>query len=396
MTSPSVPIADDCHALIQELDLGPADGLRVVVKDCIDIAGTVTGCGSAALRGAPAAGAHAQVVRDLLDAGCRITGKAQMHELAYGMTGVNPACGTPVNPRWPERIPGGSSSGSAVAVASGICDFAVGTDTGGSVRQPAICCGVYGIKPTFGRVDRAGCHPAESSLDCIGVMARSAQMLIRAMGAIDPGFAPRTLTHAPRLARIRSELNRDVGDRLLYGLMEGLPALPPVPVAGMDEAFAAGMFIIGAETARAHGHLLDGDHSLGGDIRARLTAARAITRDQIAQAEQVRTRFTAAVDAALADVDALVTPALPEIPPTLAQADDPAHILPLTRFLRPFNLSGHPAIVLPVATGPGEGPIGIQIVGRHGDDALLCAIAEWLAGTCQAFQMPPIQRKDTA
>lgn len=149
------------------LVIGVDGGPTVAVKDCLDIAGHVTRCGSAAYADAAPALTNSAVVDRLLEAGCRIVGKTRLHEIAYGMTGVNAYEGTPVNPRWPDRIPGGSSSGSAVAVAAGSVDFAIGTDTGGSVRQPAICCGVIGFKPTFGRVDRRGALPAVSSLDCI-------------------------------------------------------------------------------------------------------------------------------------------------------------------------------------------------------------------------------------
>ncbi|WP_127104691.1 amidase [Pararhodobacter zhoushanensis] len=373
------------HALVAPLDLG-GDGLRVVVKDCIDIAGYATRCGSRAFDDAVPADRHADVVQALLNAGCRITGKTNMHELAYGMTGVNEAYGTPVNPHWPDRIPGGSSSGSAVAVAAGICDFGVGTDTGGSVRQPAICCGVYGIKPTYGRISRRGLSPATSSLDCVGAFARDMDMLIAAMQAMDPSFARVTLTAAPRLARIKAELDDEVGQALVYALMEGAPEVDYVTLPSLEAAFAAGMTVIGAETVAAFGHLLDEGAPLGADIRARLTASRAITPDQLAQAEAVRAAFTAEVDAVLATAEALITPALPMVPPTLTEAQDPKTVLPLTRFLRPFNLSGHPAIVIP-SRRPSDGlPVGLQLVGRKNDDARLCAIAKWLAESLPAFK----------
>ncbi|WP_353475965.1 amidase (plasmid) [Salipiger sp. H15] len=356
--------------------------MTVAVKDSIDIAGQVTACGSAALRDAPPAEAHAAVVEAVLAAGCRIIGKTGMHELAYGMTGVNPTFGTPVNPAWPDRIPGGSSSGSAVAVAAGLCDFAIGSDTGGSVRQPAICCGVYGIKPTFGRISRAGCHPAESSLDCVGVFARSAETLNRAMAAVDPGFCRHApLSRAPRLARIKCDPDPALGEALRIAMQEGAPHAGYVTLAQFDAAFDAGMVLIGAETARAYGHLLDSGAQIGADVRARLEKALGITLEEVARAEAVRASFTAEVDAALETVDALVTPALPHVPPTLTEAEDPAAVLPLTRFLRPFNLSGHPAIVLPMKTGPRSLPAGLQIIGRKGDDAHLCAIAEWIAAS---------------
>lgn len=372
-------------ALVGTLDVG-GSGQTVVVKDCIDIAGTVTRCGSAALHNAAPAKAHAAVVETVLAADCRIIGKAAMHEFAFGMTGINETFGTPINPQWPDRIPGGSSSGSAVAVAAGLCDFAIGTDTGGSIRQPAICCGVYGLKPTFGRISRAGCHPAESSLDCVGVFARTAPGLTRAMAAVDPTFSRVDLTDAPRFARVQADLDETVGQRLIYGLMEGLPHADYITLDGMQEAFAASMTLIGAETRAALSGLLAQDAPMGADVKARLKAAQTITPEDVAEAERVRAQFTAEVDAALETVDALITPALPSVPPTLAEAGDAARVLSLTRFLRPFNLSGHPALVLPCAFTPGALPMGLQIIGRKGDDARLCAVAEWMAKTLPIFR----------
>ncbi|WP_425074802.1 amidase [Sagittula sp. S175] len=375
-------LTDRYSALVRPLNLGPASGLRFVVKDCIDIAGEVTASGCAALADRPPAAHHAQVVQDLLASGARVTGKAKTHELAFGMTGINAAFGTPVNPRWPERIPGGSSSGSAVAVAAGLCDAALGTDTGGSVRQPAICCGVYGMKPSFGRISRAGCDPRSSTLDCVGVFARTAAMLTRAMAAIDPSFAPVRLTQAPRLARVKArDLDPAIGEPLVYGMMEGLPEVAYITLPGMGDAFDAAMTIIGCETFAACHRLLD-DPRLGADVRARIAAAGRTTPAELGRAERIRDAFTAEVDAALVGADALITPALPTVPPLLTEADDPAKVLPLTRFLRPFNLTGHPAIVLPVRA---ELPLGLQIIGRKGEDARLCAIAEWMAATCTCF-----------
>lgn len=372
------------NAIVKALDLG-GSGPRVVVKDCIDIAGEVTACGSAALMASAPALKHAAAVEALLAADCHVIGKANMHELAYGMTGVNETFGTPINPKWPDRIPGGSSSGSAVAVAAGLCDFAVGTDTGGSVRQPAICCGIFGIKPTFGRIGRAGCHPASSSLDCIGVFGRTAQALADGMVALDPSFKRVAMISAPRVARVKCPIDKGVGDPLVYAVMEGLGDAAYIELPLMEEAFHAGMTIIGRECATAYAPLMAHPEKLGADVRARLEAAQQIDAAAVAKAEQVRRAFTAQVDAALEQYDVLMTPALPIIPPTLDQAQDPAHVLPLTRFLRPFNLSGHPAIVLPIPVGPQNLPAGIQIIGRKNEDAELCEVADWLASTLRAF-----------
>lgn len=378
------------NALVQSLDLG-GSGLRVAVKDCIDIAGTVSACGSQALRNSPPAPRHADVVATAITSDCRIVGKTNMHELAFGMTGVNNSFGTPINPRWPDLIPGGSSSGSAVALAAGLCDFALGTDTGGSVRQPAICCGLFGMKPTFGRISRAGCHPAKSSLDCVGLFARNAKMLTQAMDAIDPTFLPSTLSSAVRLARVKCDPDKAIGDMLIYAIMDGLPDAGYITLPFLDAAFEAGMTIMAAEAAQAYGHLIDAEAPLGPDIQHRLEKARSVTAAQVSAAKKLRDQFTDAVDTALTQFDALITPALPQLPPSLKQAKDPATVLPLTKFLRPFNLSGHPAIVLPILTVPDGLPAGIQIIGHKGEDAKLCAIAEWMAKTLPAIHQEDFQ-----
>ncbi|MEP1767800.1 MAG: amidase [Sulfitobacter sp.] len=377
----TVATSDYC-ALAHTLDMGK-DGPRVAIKDCIDIKDMVSACGSAALRDSLPAAQNAVVVDTLLAQNCKIVGKTNMHELAYGMTGINDAFGTPINPRWPDRIPGGSSSGSAVAVAAGLCDFAIGTDTGGSVRQPAICCGVFGIKPTYGRVSRTGCHPVDSSLDCVGVFARTAEMLTKGMAAIDPTFQQHPIATPPRIARIMCD-----ADPLIDNVLDAsFPKAAPLTLAHLSDAFDAGMTIIGVEAAQAFGGLIEGDQPLGADIRARLGTAREIPDQSLRHAEDIRTAFTNEVDAALKDHDVLVCPALPLVPPTLEDAKDPATVLPLTKMLRPFNLSGHPAIVLPFFAGPDALPAGVQIIGRKGEDEHLCAFAEELAATLTVFQL---------
>lgn len=362
--------------LVADLALGgPDDGsaLRVVVKDCIDIAGWPTMCGSRAFADAAPAAENADVVVRMLDAGCRIVGKANMHELAYGVTGANAFTGTPVNPDFPDRIVGGSSSGSAAAVAAGMVDFAVGTDTGGSIRMPAACCGIFGLKPTFDAVSRKGASPSQSSLDCIGPFARDMAMLIRAARIMIPGFAEAEAPSSLRLARIDCENDADI-DEAVDGVLTRLGAA--VHAVALDEfgaAFRAGITIMQFEMAALFGHLV-GTGLLGADIDARLAAAAKVAPEAVAEAEAVRARFTAAVDAVLGEYDALVLPTLPSVPPTLAEAQDPATALRLTELVRPFNVSGHPAITLPTRAAQGL-PAGLQIVTRKGADACLCAIA---------------------
>lgn len=361
--------------LVERLALG-GGGPTIVVKDSIAIAGHPTRCGSPAFADAAPAMEHADAVQALLDAGCRIVGKANMHELAYGVTGLNAWTGTPLNPRYPDRVPGGSSSGSAAAVAAGLCDIAVGSDTGGSIRIPAACCGVYGLKPTYGRISRRGAVPEQSSLDCLGPFAASIAMIERAMAMLDPNFQPEASLAAPTLGLVTV----DADEAVLATISDRLDALDvtlkPVALPGMKAAFDAGLVIIGAENWAALGHLTQ-SQAMGADVRARLLAAAAITAGDVARAKQVRAAFIAEVDQALAGVDALVLPTMPDFPPTVEEAADAGAAIRITTFVRPFNLSGHPALSIPLEA-PNRLPVGLQLVGRRGEDARLCAVARTL------------------
>ncbi|WP_417226899.1 amidase [Amphritea sp.] len=359
----------------QRVSLG--DGLRVAVKDSIDIEGLPTRCGSRALEHALPASQHADVVAMLLQSGCQIVGKTTLHELAYGMTGLNQWGGTPVNFRYPDLIPGGSSSGSAVAVAAAEADFSIGTDTGGSIRVPAACCGVFGFKPTFGRLSRRGVMPEQSSLDCVGVLADSADMLITAMQAIEPGFKTAPLSGDIRLGVIEVVADEAI-DACISACLQRTPfQLQPLTLAAFNDAFTAGMVLINAETWHACGHLLD-TGKVGDDVAARLAQAAHTTDQQVAAAESIRTQFSQQVDAALAQVTALVLPTLPAFPMSLADAQAGKTDLSISTFVRPFNLSGHPAISIPLQTSD-QRPVGLQLVGRKGDDERLCELARLLS-----------------
>jgi amidase len=369
--APEMPTGDRAAVFVARLELGAA-GPQVAIKDSIDIAGHPTRLGSAVFADAPAASRHATVVQDLLDAGCRIVGKTNMHELAYGVTGINPCTGIPVNPRYPDRVPGGSSSGSAVAVAAGDVDFAIGTDTGGSIRIPAVCCGVFGLKPTYGRISRAGVHPAHSSLDCVGPFARDLATLERAMSMMDRTFLSLPVPRALQVGMVEVAANPAVAAVVQRAASAAGVSLRSIRLPSFGAAFDAGLAIIGAENWSAYGRLLDAP-GLGADIRARLLIARDVSAQALAAAEACRAEFTAEVDAALEHVDALLLPTLPEFPLPVAAADARA-ALRSTALVRPFNLSGHPALTVPLESADSL-PVGLQLVARRGADAALCALA---------------------
>lgn len=364
-------------AFVDRFDLGDRDGPTIAIKDCIDIEGMPTRAGSAALADMLPAQRDAVVVDALVRAGWHIVGKTTMHELAYGMTGVNPFAGTPLNPQDPALIPGGSSSGSAAAVGSGDVDAALGSDTGGSIRLPAACCGVVGMKPTFGRVSRQGAWPRESSLDCVGPFGRNAVVLTGVMRAIAPGFdavrAARPLANA-RVGVVATGSDAVVDAALTAALRTAGWQKARRELPGMQAAFDAAIAVINQETWSAFGHLLEGG-KVGADVAGRLRAAGLTTADARQRAEQVRLAFIAEVDHALEGVDALILPTLPSLPPTLAEVAAGHSVITLSRLVRPFNLSGHPALSYPIPVPATHVKAGLQLVGRKGDDERLCALA---------------------
>lgn len=365
------------NEFISEFTLGDADGPSIALKDTIDIAGYPTTAASRALLDAPPAPRHAEVVDRLLAQGWRVVGKTNMHELAFGMTGINDYTGTPENPQDETRIPGGSSSGSAAAVGLHLSSAALGTDTGGSVRGPAACCGVIGMKPTFGRVSRRGVAPARSTLDCVGPFAREMLTLIDVMAAITPGFDERvanTMPSSVRIGVVSADATREISDAVTNAPSLAGFASQGIELLNLRAAFDAGLTVINAETWAAFGHLLE-TGKLGADLVARLRTASKTTAADLAVAESVRTRFTDEVDHALQSVDAIVLPTLPALPITLEAARNGTSVIAMSSLIRPFNLSGHPALSLPLPIAGSPLRAGLQIVGRKGVDELVCAIA---------------------
>lgn len=357
--------------LSRDLNLG-SGRLTFAVKDNFDIAGIPTTMGSSRFAARTPAASNAQVVSQLLSSNHRLVGTACMHELAYGVTGRNPWQGTVCNPLWPSLIVGGSSSGCAAAVAAELVDFSIGTDTGGSVRMPAACCGVVGLKPTFGRVSHHGVHPRHSTLDCVGAFARDVATIEQVMTCIADGFEPISDEAPLRAAILASDCDADVAVAFAQVASRLCLEMETCRLDRFDAAFQAGLTIIGAEMWAEYSWLAPDYHGIGDDVAARLARASRIDAAQIAEAERVRIEFAAQVDHALETVDVLLLPTLPCTPPTIAEAEDAAAQIRLTRLIRPFNLSGHPAMTVPIRIAAGL-PAAVQVIGRKGADAVVCA-----------------------
>jgi amidase len=357
---------------IHRFDLSAAGAgghIRVAVKDAIDVAGVVTTAGCAAVRDrAIPAPADAACLAGVPAAGGVVVGKTTLTELCLSPAGVNAEFGTPVNPVAGNRIPGGSSSGSAVAVASGEADIGLGTDTGGSVRIPAACCGIVGLKTTWGRIPTAGVWPLAASLDTVGPLARTVAGVATGMRMLAPGW-----TVASRPARVVGRLriagvDGGVEDAVDAALDAARLTVRTVRLAGWDATYEALDTIILGELWRAHHDLLDAD-GVGTFVNKGLHKGRTVDERRLAEAMAARTNWHSELAAALADVDVLASPTLAGPPPLLADFK----AFPLTRLTAPFNLAGVPALAMPVPSPGFPVPVSLQLVGpMHGED-LLCA-----------------------
>ena len=354
---------------------GHGAGLRVGVKDLIDVAGLPTTAGSRAVadRAEPAA-TDAACLAGLRAAAARgeacLAGKTNLHELAYGISGINGAFGTPVNPLDPALVPGGSSSGSAAAVAGGEADVAYGSDTGGSIRIPAACCGVAGLKTTWGRIPLTGVWPLAPSLDTVGPLARDVAGLVAGMALLEPGF---TVTAGPPRVVGRVDVGADpVIDAAVDAALAATGwTVVPVVLDGLDAATAAAMTVLDAEAWASDGALAQSAPDLiGRDVLARLRQAAATTQDALRVAWTQAAVWRATVAALWDQVDLLALPTLLGFPPTLDHSRDMVQIRGVTSAV---NLAGVPALALPVPAG-GPLPASIQLIGPPGgEDQLLAA-----------------------
>jgi amidase len=353
---------------------GSGDGIRLAVKDLIDVAGVPTTAGSRALA-ATAVGAErdARCLAGARAAGARIVGKANLNELAFGASGVNEYFGTPVNPLDPGRVPGGSSSGSAVAVAGGEADLAYGSDTGGSIRVPAAFCGIAGLKTTHGRIPLAGVWPLAPSMDTIGPMARDVAGVAAGLALLEPGFSVDAAA-AARVGRIRPaglDVDPVIDAAVDAALARCGVAVIDVDLPGWSSARRTCDVIIDAEAVVSNRALLADPARrdlLGPRVRAGLADARAVTPAQLLGARAEQERWRAAMAAALRETGLLVLATVPFFPPRLEAAVRPGY-LALTS---PVNLAGFPALALPVPSGQ-QLPASLQLIGGQNAEALLLA-----------------------
>ncbi len=352
---------------ITRLDLG--DGpLRLAVKDLIDIEGVPTTCASRAIADhAVPAPAHASVVATALAQGARIVGKTNLHELGFGATGINEAFGTPVNPLDPALVPGGSSGGSAAAVGAGDADVAYGSDTAGSIRIPAACCGIVGLKTTFGRVPLDGVKALTTTLDSVGPMAADVDGVERCMQLIEPDFARGE--PARRIGRFRHPLTAAHID---HAVDEALAAtgieVVPIELPLWQAAWEAGATLLLVESREVAGHLLERE-GLSEEVRQRLAGADHVTKEQLDAARETRRAWVAELEEAFGQVDAIATPTIPVDIPRL-DGDLALAELNLSLLTIPVNLGRVPALSLPVTD---DRRTSLQLIGPRGSEERLVA-----------------------
>lgn len=376
------------HVAVAGSGQGPLAGLTFGVKDIYDIAGHKTGFGNPDWLATHAPATQtAAVVAGLLAAGADMLGKTQTDELTYSLNGENAHYGTPVNVNAPGRIPGGSSSGSAAAVAGKLVDFALGSDTGGSVRAPASFCGIYGMRPTHGRIALTGACALAKSFDTAGWFARDAALLER-VGQVLLGTetapAPGELLLAQDALALLDGAAVAAVQPALARITAAVGAQRSVTVSaeGLPQWFQAFRVLQGAEIhAQLGDWVAKTKPKLGPGVRERMAWVATITADEVARAQAVRDAAWRQMDALLAANAVLVLPTVSDIAPLLntpaAELDDfRARAMSL---LCIAGLAGLPQISLPLATLRGC-PLGVSLLAARGNDALLLALAGRITG----------------
>jgi aspartyl-tRNA(Asn)/glutamyl-tRNA(Gln) amidotransferase subunit A len=384
---------------------GPLKGLKLAIKDLLDLRGLPTGGGSRHpyVDDAPA---DAVAVEKLAAAGMLPLGKTHTVELAFGTWGINRATATPRNP-WDaavERVPGGSSSGSAVAVAAGLADAALGTDTGGSIRIPAALNGIAGLKPTQGRISRRGCLPLCPDLDTVGPMARQVEYLAWMLGAMagpDPADPP-TLTepqgpkpgpfdatralatpmHGKRLGVLADHALDHVANHVGEAYLAACSALesvgarlvevrPPLPLPAAVEP--SGLLMAGTAWRHWHRRLDHYESEMDMGVAGRLKAGQDVSDTELIALRNSRRADQQRFHAWLEDIDGLLTPTVPLTAPALADVDEAK--LPFSHFVRAANWLDLPAVAVPCGFDRGALPMSLQVLGLPWRDASVLGIA---------------------
>lgn len=376
-------------APVPNASTGPLAGLSFAVKDLFDVAGYPTGAGCPLLLATSGIKqVTAPTVQALLDAGARFAGKTHTDELAFSMNGRNAHFGTPVNGAAPDRIPGGSSSGSASAVSNRLCDFALGTDTGGSVRAPANHCGLFGIRPTHGRISLVRCLDLAPSFDTCGFFARDAASFCRVGDVLLGADA------APLPKRVRLLLPEDVWSLLDSAVAAALaPALARIDqVAGSARSCTAALesfdtmywsfrYLQGREAWMADGPFIERyAPPLGPGVAERFAWSRSVTDEQVTRSTRFRGEYRKHLEALLGGDGVLVMPTMPDVAPLLAadESELEDYRNSAIRMLCISGLAGVPQVTLPLSTRLGA-PLGISLLGPAGSDRSLLALAQTIA-----------------
>lgn len=376
------------------IDHSPLQGIPVAVKDLFDMAGLPTTCGSASSFGTARADIDAEVIGDLRRSGAVIVGKTVLHEFAFGATGDRSAHGPSRNPHDHLRVSGGSSGGSAVAVASGMVPLSLGTDTAGSVRVPAALCGVVGFKPAFDVISVKGVHPLAPSLDHVGLfgvtLADTQSFYETVSGAAMKPASPLSRIgwiEPDAIAPTDTEITAAVRDVLRRAGIGVAAATSTVSGYDPGELFSIFTALQAREAYDVHRDHLDADeHLIDPGVVARLRVGQTVTDSAYADAQHARRGFRAVVDTALDEYGVLALPTTPITAPLLHQTtteiggktvDTRAALLSLTS---PWNLTGSPAISIPGGHLHGL-PFGIQLIASPGQEAMLFATAAQIERT---------------
>lgn len=395
------------EAVMRGDDLGPLHGIPLAIKDLFDVQGVVTSAGSPLLAG-NVASEDAFVVKRLRDAGAILLGKTNLHEWALGVTNINPHFGAARNPWNITYITGGSSGGSAAALAADLCAGALGSDTGGSIRIPASLCGVVGLKPTYGRLSTRGVIPLSWSLDHVGPMGRCVDDVARLFAVMDAYDAadphaerPSLFTqHASRVgvpddyffANLHPET--EAAYRASIDLLRDLGCeLHQVDLPGFEVSEKASAKILLADAAAYHRERIERQPDrIGADVLTRLRWGLEVTGVEYALARRTQLDWRRKLDRVFETVGTLILPATP-FPATPIDDSDPLALSKgnLTRFTRMFNLTGHPSLVLPGGFASPGLPIGLQIVGpRWGETQLLSIARRYEEATAWRKRRPPL------